>query len=91
MTSLLALSLAMTLAGPAPTPAPPCAFGRAQALQEGTTLADQLRCYMTGGRKVGVEVVALVAGVALGARAKQIRDDPGNEYVTIYLNRPLGR
>ncbi len=54
MISTLVLSLALTLTAPAAVITPPCAFGRAQTLQEGTTLADQLRCYMTSGRKVSI-------------------------------------
>ncbi len=66
MISTLVLSLALTLTAPAAAITPPCAFGRAQTLQEGTTLADQLRCYMTSSRKVSVAGTGFETGVISG-------------------------
>ncbi len=125
MISTLVLSLALTLTAPAAAITPPCAFGRAQTLQEGTTLADQLRCYMTSGRKVSIvgtffESSVSSSGISGGnciravvsdrfqvsgcasfstetaltipfSSISHIADDPGNEVVVIYLNRPPGR
>lgn len=70
------LLAAAFVGGPAPRIVTPCAFGAENAISGSSTLADQLRCYQTSGRRVSIAGTSFTeGGISGGYCVKGVASD----------------